>query len=137
MLGVGTLLACCAAQTLTMGRYPTLTMARLRSENDEWGQKLKLSYQMVGDAETPHEVCLDCKFDDAGQRLPGGRPPQKNGMCGGFPNGCATIRGPTWGTTVSISLRAGGGEWSPAVSYFIDPALNDGSTHHLGAKDEL
>merc|ERR1740117_2055745 len=115
---------------------PLITMARLRSINDDWGQKLKMSYTMVNGND--HELCVNCKLDEKGQQQGSEGYVEVGGTCGGLPNGCHTVKKPKWGTTISISIREANPLnkiWPTPSYYFIDPEKNDGGMHELQPVD--
>jgi hypothetical protein len=113
--------------------------ARLRSVKDEWGQKLKLSWKWVDRDTSEYELCVGCEIDESGKRVGNKGIVGKGGTCGGAPNGCYSIKGKAlqWGATLEIAVRYGRGDhgffspWGSKVSYFIDPALNNGRVNQI------
>lgn len=110
---------------------PSITKMRLRTTKDEWGQKLKLAYQMSSTGSElghEHEVCVSCNIGAAGERADESGSILPGGTCGGFPNGCAVVKDPAFGSTVTIALRSKlkNGEWShwtPNTAYATRRAL--------------
>ena len=113
---------------------PHITGMRLRAVGDQYGHKLKLAYQMADASD--HEICINCNIG-AGVRLDDTGKVERGATCGGVPNGCHTVKAPTYGSTYTFSLRAAGGKWSEQSSYTLDPTLESSDTVHHLEKDEL
>ena len=110
-----------------------ITLARLRTVQDHYGQKLKLSYNWVKGASKEYQVCIKCQFDDAGERINEDTAGfvKSGGTCGGPSNGCLSVKGKdlTFGDYITVAIRyakddASSGvfsAWSPVQTYYIDP----------------
>jgi hypothetical protein len=132
-----------------LNRPLKILAVRLRTKDDKWGRKLKVSYSLPpnGDYSDHGEVCLSCTFDAEGQRVGDTGELKRGSTCGGFPNGCVAFTGATAfapGATVTLSLRLHKAQvgpspprrvgrqdaaplvffpWSTPMTYFADPTL--------------
>ena len=69
-----------------------ITNARLRTSGDQYGQKLKIAFTM--ETQNLHEVCMNCVFDETGERVGSEGYVGEAGTCGGHPNGCYSVKSP-------------------------------------------
>ena len=132
-----------------LNRPLKILAVKLRTKDDKWGKKLKVSYSLPpnGDYSDYGELCLSCTFDAEGQRVGDTGELKRGSTCGGFPNGCVAFTDATAfapGATVTLSLRLRKAQvgpspprrvgrqdaaplvffpWSTPVTYFADPTL--------------
>ena len=128
-----------------------ITRARLRTVQDNYGQKLKLSYNWVNGASGTYELCVRCEFDDNGQRVGDAGVVRSGGTCGGPGNGCMSVKDLKFGEHVTVAIRhdtddAPGvfGAWTAVSTYYIDPSVEKGQVvviqseeQKAAAKEEL
>eukprot|EP00930_Biecheleria_cincta_P060887 TRINITY_DN46473_c0_g1_i1.p1 TRINITY_DN46473_c0_g1~~TRINITY_DN46473_c0_g1_i1.p1 ORF type:complete len:147 (-),score=35.92 TRINITY_DN46473_c0_g1_i1:50-490(-) len=100
---------------------PTDLRAQL-AQREDFGVKVKLSYTIKSPKTSKVEVCVGCDVDMSSGKVVDG------GTCGGFPNGCATVKmskaeaeSQLWTQdALHLQLRVDGGAWSEPVKFRVD-----------------
>ena len=114
--------------------------ARLRTVQDQYGQKLKLSYNWIRGATTKYELCVRCKFDGE-EHVAGTGAVREGGTCGGPSNGCLSVKDLEFGERVTVATRyvldatREWSKWSAPATFFIDPAISKGKVVNIESEE--
>ena len=121
--------------------FPSNVKARL-SQRDDFGSKLKVAYDINTPEFAKVWMCVGCNVNEEGSRMSNEGKEVQGATCGGYPNGCASLRGFEWvpSSDVSINFRINSGPWSPETFTFSIGEVvkgQSGVTHLEVSKEEL